>query len=44
MKFDEYIEVYEVEPMKPKEHKSLVYFYEGMPSDEDVVKQVPNQQ
>ena len=45
VKFDEYTEVHEVEPMKePKEYKSFVYFYEGMPIDEDVVNQVTNQQ
>ena len=38
VKFDEYIEVHEDEPMKkPKEYKSFVYFYEDMPSNECVV-------
>ena len=37
--------IYEVEPMKePEEYKSFVYFYEGMPVDEDVLNQVENQQ
>lgn len=45
VKFDEYIEVHEVEPIKePKEYKSFIYFYEGMPTDEGVVNQVVNQQ
>ena len=40
VKFDEYIEGHEVEPMKePKEYKSFVYFYEGMSTDEDVENQ-----
>ena len=42
VKFDEYTEVYEAEPMKePKEYKSFVYFYEGMPTKEDSTLQ-PN--
>lgn len=41
VKFDEYIEVHEVEPMKePKEYKSFVYYYEGMPNDEYSLNQV----
>ena len=45
VKFDEYTEVHEVEPMKElEEYKSFVYFYEGMTIDEDVVNQVANQQ
>ena len=45
MKFDEYIEVHEAEPMKElEEYKSFLYFYEGMHVDEDVVNQVANQQ
>ena len=45
VKFDEYIEVYEAEPMKePQEYKSFVYFYEGMPAKEDAANQVINQQ
>lgn len=43
MKFDKYIEVHEAKPIKePEEYISLVYFYEFMTSDEDVVNQVPN--
>ena len=45
VKFDEYKEVYEAKPMKqPEEYKSFVYFYEGMPTDEDVANQATNQQ
>ena len=29
---------------EPEEYKSFVYFYEGMPTNEDVVNQVANQQ
>ena len=44
VKFDEYTEVYEAEPMKePEEYKSFVYFYEGMPAEEDVANQARNQ-
>ena len=44
MKFGEYTEVHEVEPMKePEEYKSFVYFYKGMAMDKDVVNQVVNQ-
>ena len=44
VKFDEYIEVHEAKPMKePKEYKSFVYFYEGLPTDEDDVNHVANQ-
>ena len=42
--FDEYIEVHEDEPMKrSEEYKSFVYFYEGMPTEEDTINQVTNQ-
>ena len=45
VRFDEYTEVYEAEPMKKsKEYKSFAYFYEGIPTDEDVANQVKNQQ
>ena len=45
VKFDEYIEVNETEPMKKlEEYKSFVFFYEGMPTNEDFVNQVTNQQ
>ena len=38
VKFDEYIEVHEAEPMKKlEEYKYFVYFYEGMLADEDFV-------
>ena len=38
VKFDEYTKVYEAEPMKElEEYKSFVYFYEGMPVEEDVM-------
>ena len=43
MNFDEYIEVHDVEPIKRlEEYKSFVYFYEGMPTEEEVVNQVGN--
>ena len=43
--FDEYIEVDEAKPMKElEEYKSFLYFYEGMPANEDIVNQVANQQ
>ena len=43
--FDEYTEVYEVEPMKePEEYKSFVYFYEGLITKEDATNQATNQQ
>ena len=29
---------------EPKEYKSFVYFYEGMPTKEDVANQATNQQ
>ena len=39
--FDEYREVHDDEPIKrPKEYKSLVYFYEGMPTKEEATNQV----
>ena len=42
MKIQKY---HEAEPIKElEEYKSFVYFYEGMPTDEDVVNQVANQQ
>ena len=45
VKFDEYTEVYEAEPMKElEEYKSFVYFYEGMPTEEDATNQATNQQ
>ena len=45
VKFDEYTEVHDVEPIKePKAYKSFVYFYEGILANEDVVNQVANQQ
>ena len=41
MIFNEYTEVHEAKPMKElEEYKSFVYFYKGMPADEDVVNQV----
>ena len=44
VKYDEYIEVYEVEPMKElEEYKSFVYVYAGMPTEEDATNQVTNQ-
>ena len=44
MKFDEYTEVHEAESMKEKkEYKSFVYFYEGVPTEEDVLNKVTNQ-
>ena len=45
VKFDEYTKVHEVEPMKEiEEYKSFVYFYEGMPTEENATNQVTNQQ
>ena len=45
VKFDEYTEVHKAKPMKePKEYESFVYFYEGMPTNEDDINQVANQQ
>ena len=42
--FDEFIEVHEAEPTKElEEYKSFVYFYEGMPTEEDATNQVINQ-
>ena len=44
MNYDEYIEVNEDESMKKlEEYKSFVYFYEGMPAEEDAKNQVTNQ-
>ena len=38
-------EVHEAEPTKePEQYKSFIYFYEGMPTKEDVIDQVVNQQ
>ena len=43
--FDEYTEVHGDEPIKrPEEYKSFVYFYEGMPIEEDSSNQVKIQQ
>ena len=43
--FDEYIEVHEEKSIKePKVYKSFVYFYEGIPIEEEVVNQLGNQQ
>ena len=43
--FDEYKEVHDDESMKKiEEYKSFVFFYEGMPSKEDVTDQFGNQQ
>ena len=43
VKFDEYTEVHEAKPMKELEgYKSFVYFYEGMPIEEDVANQATN--
>ena len=45
VKFDEYTETYETEPMTGlEEYKSFVHFYEGMLAEEDVVNQATNQQ
>ena len=42
--FDEFIEVHEAEPTKElEEYKSFIYFYEGMPTEEDATNQVVNQ-
>ena len=43
--FDEHTKVQDNESIKkPKEYKSFVYFYEGMPNEEDVANQIGNQQ
>ena len=43
--FDEYKEVHDAKPIKrPKEYKSFVYFYKGMPAEEEVANQVEIQQ
>ena len=45
IKFDEHIEVHHDESIKrPEEYKSFVYFYEGMPIEEDFIDQVEIQQ
>ena len=42
--FDEYTEVYEAKPMKDlEEYKLFVYFYEGIPTEEDATNQATNQ-
>ena len=42
--FDEHLEVHDARPMKnPKEYKSFVYFYEGMPTEEEVENEAGNQ-
>ena len=44
IKFDEYVEVHEVEPKKePKEYKTFMYYYKDMNIDE-AENQVVNQQ
>ena len=43
--FDEHTKVHEAKPMKElEEYKSFVYFYEGMPIEEDATNKVGNQQ
>ena len=43
--FDEFTKVHYVEPIKrPEEYKSFIYFYEVMPTKEEVSNQVGNQQ
>ena len=43
--FDEFTEVHEAKPAKELEkYKSFIYFYEGMPNEEDATNQVENQQ
>ena len=42
--FDEFIKVHEAELEKePKKYRSFIYFYDGIPNEEDVVNQVANQ-
>ena len=42
--FDELIEVHEVELAKePEQYKSFIYFYDGIPNEEDVINEVANQ-
>ena len=43
--FDEFIEVHEAELAKELEqYRSFIYFYDGIPNEEDVINQVANQQ
>ena len=43
--FDEFVEEHEVELAKePKQYRSFIYFYDGIPNEEDVVNQVANKQ
>ena len=43
--FDEYTKVHEAKPMKePKESKYFVYFYQDMPANDGVMKQVVDYQ
>ena len=42
--FDEFVEEHEVELAKEsKQYRSFIYFYDGIPNEEDVVNQVANQ-
>ena len=42
--FDENEKVQDIESIKkPEEYRSFVYFYEGIPTEEEVTNQVGNQ-
>ena len=43
--FDELAEEHEVElAKKPEQYKYFIYFYDGIPNEEDATNQVENQQ
>ena len=43
--FDEFVEEHEAKLAKePKQYRSFIYFYDGIPNEEDVLNQVANQQ
>ena len=45
VKFVEFAKEHEVEPAKePKKYRSFIYFYDGIPNEEDVVNQAVYQQ
>ena len=43
--FDDFAEEHEAEPVKePEQYRSFIYFYDGIPNEEDIVNQVASQQ
>ena len=45
MNFDEFTKVHEVVLAKePRQYRSFIYFYDGIPNEEDVINQATNQQ